>query len=252
MKLTVVLPTYNEAENLPKMIEALLGLNIADLSVLIVDDNSPDGTGQIADQLAAQMPGKISVLHRAGKLGLGTAYIEGFRKALAAGADFVLQMDCDFSHDPKYIPSMINELESCDCDIVIGSRYIKGGSVDETWSIGRKLLSWWANSVYVGLILRTRAKDATGGFRLWRCHVLQGMDLSRIRSSGYIFQVETIYVAEKLGYKVSEVPIYFADRRVGQSKMSFKVQLEAALRVWQVRMRHRDLKPSMRLPVSEQ
>ncbi|MBI5960749.1 MAG: polyprenol monophosphomannose synthase [Chloroflexi bacterium] len=249
MKLTVVLPTFNEAENLAKMIDTLMGLSIPGLSVLIVDDNSPDGTGQIADTLAAQMPDKLSVLHRRGKLGLGTAYIEGFRWAMEHGADYMLQMDCDFSHDPKYIPSMIQELESCGCDIVIGSRYIKGGSVDESWGISRKLLSWFANSVYVNMILRTHAKDATGGFRLWRRDVLEGMDLSRVRSNGYIFQVETIYVAEKLGYQVSEVPIYFADRRLGQSKMSFKVQLEAALRVWQVFMRHRQLNPSMRLPV---
>ena len=248
MKLIAILPTYNEAENLPRMIEALLALALqVDLSILVVDDNSPDGTGRIADDLAARMPDKIEVIHRAGKLGLGTAYIEGFRRAFEKGADCVLQMDTDFSHDPKYVPQIIQEMETCGCDIVIGSRYVKGGSVDETWGIGRKLLSWWANSVYVNLILRTKAKDATGGFRLWRTDVLKSMDLSRIRSSGYVFQVETIYVAEKLGYQVREVPIYFADRRVGQSKMSFRVQSEAALRVWQVWWRHRALKPSMRL-----
>jgi dolichol-phosphate mannosyltransferase len=248
MKLTVVLPTYNEKENLKRMIECLLALQVpVDLAVLIVDDNSPDGTGQIADDLAAQNGGKIGVMHRAGKLGLGTAYIEGFHRALDQGADYVLQMDCDFSHDPKYIPQMIEQMETCSCDIVIGSRYIKGGSVDETWSVGRKLLSWWANSIYVRMILRTHAKDATGGFRLWKRAVLEGMDLSRVRSSGYVFQVETIYVAEKLGYTDTEVPIYFADRKAGQSKMSFKIQFEAALRVWQVWARHRHLKPSMRV-----
>jgi dolichol-phosphate mannosyltransferase len=248
MKLTVVLPTYNEKENLKRMIECLLALQVpVDLAVLIVDDNSPDGTGQIADDLAAQNGGKIGVMHRAGKLGLGTAYIEGFHRALDQGADYVLQMDCDFSHDPKYIPQMIEQMETCSCDIVIGSRYIKGGSVDETWSVGRKLLSWWANSIYVRMILRTHAKDATGGFRLWKRAVLEGMDLSQIRSSGYVFQVETIYVAEKLGYTDTEVPIYFADRKAGQSKMSFKIQFEAALRVWQVWARHRHLKPSMRV-----
>jgi dolichol-phosphate mannosyltransferase len=248
MKLTVVLPTYNEKENLTRMIESLLALDVPiDLSVLVVDDNSPDGTGQIADDLAAQNGRKISVIHRAGKLGLGTAYIEGFHRALEQGADYVMQMDCDFSHDPKYIPQMIELMKTCGCDIVIGSRYIKGGSVDETWSIGRKLLSWWANSIYVRMILRTHAKDATGGFRLWKRDVLEGMDLSRVRSSGYVFQVETIYVAEKLGYTDAEVPIYFADRKAGRSKMSFKIQLEAALRVWQVWVRHRHLKPSMRI-----
>jgi dolichol-phosphate mannosyltransferase len=248
MKITVVLPTYNEAENLPRMIETLLALSVpADLSVLVVDDNSPDGTGQIADDLASQLPGKVSVLHRASKLGLGTAYIEGFRQALESGADYILQMDCDFSHDPKYIPQMIEQMTNRDCDIVIGSRYVKGGSVDETWSVGRKLLSWWANSIYVRLILRTKAKDATAGFRLWKRGVLEGLDLSRIRSNGYVFQVETIYVAEKLGYTDSEVPIHFADRKVGRSKMSLRIQIEAALRVWQVWARHRHLKPSMRV-----
>ena len=248
MKLTVVLPTYNEKENLTRMIESLLALDVpADLSVLVVDDNSPDGTGQIADDLAAQHEGRVSVMHRAGKQGLGTAYIEGFRKAFAQGAEYVMQMDCDFSHDPKYIPHMIDLMKTCGCDIVIGSRYVKGGSVDETWSIGRKLLSWWANSVYVRMILRTHAKDATGGFRLWKREVLEGMDLSRVRSSGYVFQVETIYVAEKLGYTDEEVPIYFADRKAGRSKMSFKIQFEAALRVWQVWVRHRHLRPSMRV-----
>lgn len=251
MKLTVVLPTYNEAENLNRMIDALLALEVpVDLSVLVVDDNSPDGTGQMADDVAAKMPGKIGVLHRAGKLGLGTAYIEGFHRALEQGADYVMQMDCDFSHDPKYIPQMIEQMARCNCDIVIGSRYVKGGSVDETWGIGRKLLSWWANSVYVRLILWTKAKDATGGFRLWKRQVLEGMDLGRIRSNGYVFQVETIYVAEKLGYTDAEVPIHFADRKAGQSKMSFRIQMEAALRVWQVWMRHRHLKPSMRVSVS--
>jgi dolichol-phosphate mannosyltransferase len=247
MKLTVVLPTYNEAENLPKMIDALLALSMpVDLSVLVVDDNSPDGTGKIADDLAAKLPGKVNVMHRAGKLGLGTAYIAGFRWALEQGADYVLQMDCDFSHDPKYIPAMIEKMAGCGCDVVIGSRYIKGGSLDETWGVGRKLLSWWANSVYVRLILHTNAQDATGGFRLWKRAVLEGMDLNRIRSNGYVFQVETIYVAEKLGYTNAEVPIYFADRKAGRSKMSFRIQIEAALRVWQVWARHRHLKPAMR------
>jgi dolichol-phosphate mannosyltransferase len=248
MKLTVVLPTYNEAENLTRMIEALLALAVpVDLSVLVVDDNSPDGTGQMADDLAAQKPGKVNVVHRAGKQGLGTAYIAGFRRALEQGADYILQMDCDFSHDPKYIPQMIERMTNSRCDIVIGSRYVKGGSVDETWGIGRKLLSWWANSIYVRMILRTHAKDATGGFRLWKRQVLEGMDLNRLRSNGYVFQVETIYVAEKLGFTDSEVPIHFADRKAGHSKMSFTIQMEAALRVWQVWARHRHLKPSMRV-----
>jgi dolichol-phosphate mannosyltransferase len=251
MKKTVVLPTYNEAENLQNMIDALMELDVPDLSVLVVDDNSPDGTGRIADDIAAQMPDKVAVLHRPGKQGLGKAYIHGFHEAMARGAEAVIQMDCDFSHPPSAIPRMVEAMETCDCDIVLGSRYIKGGSLDEDWGVGRKLLSWWANSIYVRLILGTKARDATGGFRLWKSDVLRGIDLNRIRSNGYVFQVETIYVAEKLGYTAAEVPIHFKDRHAGMSKMSFRVQSEAALRVWQVWWRHRGLKPSMRRNFTE-
>jgi dolichol-phosphate mannosyltransferase len=246
MKTVVVLPTYNEAENLSKMIDALLALPVSDFSVIIVDDNSPDGTGKIADDLSQKFPGRVSVLHRPGKQGLGVAYIHGFGEAMKLGADAVLQMDCDFSHPVAAIPEMIKTMVDGNYDIVLGSRYTKGGRLDETWGVGRKLLSWWANSIYVRSILRIPVADATGGFRLWKTDVLRGMDLNRIRSNGYVFQVETIYVAKKLGYKITEIPIYFADRREGQSKMSFKVQSEAALRVWQVWWRHRGLKPSMR------
>lgn len=246
MKITVVLPTYNEAENIAKMVDALLGLPVQDLSILVVDDNSPDGTGQIADKLATQNPGRVQVMHRTGKQGLGTAYVQGFHEAIKNGAEALLQMDSDFSHSPTYIPEMVKALETCQCDIVLGSRYTKGGRLDEEWGIGRKLLSWWANSIYVRSILHTKVKDATGGFRLWRKEVLEGIDMNRIRSNGYVFQVETIYVAEKLGYRATEIPIYFADRKEGTSKMSFRVQSEAALRVWQVWMRHRHLKPSDR------
>jgi dolichol-phosphate mannosyltransferase len=248
MKIVVVLPTYNEAENLPVMIDRLMTLELpAELSVMVVDDNSPDGTGQIADELAAKHPGRVEVMHRQGKEGLGKAYISAFRTLFDRDIDCILQMDCDFSHDPKFIPDMVAKMQECGCDIVIGSRYTKGGSVDTTWGLWRKLLSWWANSIYVRAILGTKTKDATGGFRLWRKDVLRGMGLDRVRSNGYVFQVETIYVAEKLGYQPEEVPIYFADRQVGESKMSFRVQIEAALRVWQVLARHRALKPSDRV-----
>lgn len=249
MKIVVVLPTYNEAENLENMVEALMALPVEDdLSVLVVDDNSPDGTGQIADRLASERPERVEVLHRPGKEGLGRAYIHGFSVALARGAEAIMQMDCDFSHSPSYIPQMIETLKTTGCDIVIGSRYTKGGRLDETWGFGRKLLSWWANSVYVRLILREGTRDATGGFRLWRRAVIEAMDWSRIRANGYVFQVETIYVAERLGFCVREIPIYFADRTAGTSKMSFRVQAEAALRVWQVWLRHRHLTPADRQP----
>ncbi|MFZ4814151.1 MAG: polyprenol monophosphomannose synthase [Phototrophicaceae bacterium] len=244
----VVLPTYNERENLPKMLDALMALDVPGrLTVLVADDNSPDGTGQIADEYAARYPERISVLHRPGKSGLGRAYIASFEHAiLNTDADYVLQMDSDFSHQPKYIPQLITEIEK-GYDIVIGSRYIQGGSVDETWSLFRKLLSWFANRIYIFVLLNLPIKDATGGFRIWRIQTLIGMDLRRIQSNGYIFQTEMAYVAHKLGYTTSEIPIHFPDRREGTSKMGLKIQVEAALRVFQVRYNHHNLKPSMRL-----
>jgi len=251
-KVMVLIPTFNEAENLEKMVQTVLSLPIDGLEIMILDDNSPDGTGAIADALAAAQPGRVHPVHRPRKEGLGRAYVDGFARALAAGADLIAQMDCDFSHPPEKLPEMVARALEPGHDVVVGSRYAPGGTLDTAWGWHRKLLSWWANRVYVRLILGEKLRDATGGFRLWRREVLQGMDLDRIRSNGYVFQVETIYVAEKLGYKVDEIPIYFADRRQGQSKMSFKIQLEAALRVWQVWLRHRHLTPSMRLPVPDQ
>lgn len=254
MNLTVVLPTYNEAENLAPMITALMSLKVPEtrLSVLVVDDNSPDGTGELADELCAEFPGRMKVLHRPGKQGLGRAYRAGFSHALQNGADAILQMDCDFSHQPKYIPQMVEALK--DADLVIGSRFAPGGGVDETWGWWRKLLSWFANSVYIRLILHTPVRDMTGGFKLWRRDTLLGLGLERIYSNGYIFQTEMNYVALKLDYRVKEIPIYFPDRTVGESKMSFIIEYEAALRVFQVWARHRNLKPSDRasgVPVIE-
>ena len=246
MHLTIVLPTYNEAENLADIVEALLKLPLGiDLSILVVDDNSPDGTGKIADQLAQDDPEHISVLHRAGKEGLGKAYLAGFEVALENGADYILQMDCDGSHRPEYIPKMLEAI--AECDMVLGSRFASGGRVDETWAWWRKLLSWFANSVYVRLILNTSLRDSTGGFRLWRRETLIGMDIqNRIESNGYVFQVEMAYVALRLGYKIIEIPIYFPDRERGESKMSFHIQYEAALRVLGVWRRHRRLRPQHR------
>lgn len=244
-KLMVVPPTYNEAENLPLIIDALLALPVPNLHVLIVDDSSPDGTGQIADRLAAAHSGQIAVLHRTEKNGLGPAYIAGFKQAIDLGADYIIQMDADFSHQPKYIPELIARLES-GWDCVIASRFTRGGGVDETWSIYRKVLSWFANRVYVRLLLAIPVSDATAGYRIWRRETLIGMDLDRIRSNGYVFQVEMAYVACRLGYKVTEIPIYFPDRERGESKMDLRIQLEAALRVWQVMFRHHGLKPTTR------
>ena len=244
-KTIIVLPTYNEAENLPLMVEALFALDLPELHLLIVDDESPDGTGDLAETLAQQHDGRMSVLHRKEKSGLGPAYIAGFKQALALGADYVLQMDADFSHQPRYIPEMIALLEK-GADMVLGSRFIRGGSVDESWGVYRKLLSWWANRLYVPTILHIPVYDATGGYRLWRRETLIGIDLDRIHSNGYVFQVEMAYVTVRLGFKVVETPIYFPDRKRGESKMDSKIALEAAKRVFEIRRRHHQLNPLMR------
>lgn len=239
-KITVVIPTYNEAENIKALANALWELPLPNVRILVVDDGSPDGTGQIADDLANQHPGKISVLHRQGKLGLGSAYIKGFQKALEGEPDVIVQMDADFSHSPGALPEFFKRIE--EADAVLGSRYVSGGSLDERWGVGRRLLSWFGN-YYSRLILNLPIHDATGGFRMWRRETLQGMPLEHIRSDGYVFQVEMAYVALKLGYRLVEHPIHFEDRRIGQSKMSLRIQIEAALRVWQILWLHRRLSP---------
>lgn len=235
--IVVVIPTFNEAENLPRLVSALFALPL-DLHVLIVDDNSPDGTGRIADELAAH-DRRLRVLHREGKLGLRSAYLSGFRLALDGGAEAVMQMDADFSHDPAKIPEMVRKLETC--DLVLGSRYVPGGSVDQHWPLWRKGLSAFAN-FYARTVLGLPFRDVTTGFRLWRRETLLGMPLERIQSSGYVFLVEMAYLAGCLKYRIGEIPIYFADRRWGKSKMSFKIQAEAALRIWWVWWNYRDLK----------
>jgi dolichol-phosphate mannosyltransferase len=244
-KIIVVIPTYNEAGNIGKMVDALMNLAGLDLQLLVVDDNSPDGTGQLADALAAQHSGRIHVLHRKGKEGLGPAYIAGFKRALKLGAEYIIQMDCDFSHQPSYIPLLVNKLEE-GYDAVIASRFTEGGGVDKNWSWRRKLLSWFANSVYIRILLGVPVSDATGGYRIWKRETLIGMNLERIRSNGYSFQVEMAYVATRLGFRVTEVPIYFPDREVGESKMDVRIPLEAAVRVWQMIARHRRLTPKKR------
>ncbi|RMF51476.1 MAG: polyprenol monophosphomannose synthase [Chloroflexota bacterium] len=243
-KTLIVVPTYNEAENIERLVSALLSLPVPDLSILIVDDNSPDGTGKIADSLAAQQPERVYVIHREGKQGLGTAYLQGFRWALERGYEAIGQMDADFSHNPDDVPRLLAALDRADA--VIGSRYVTGGRLDERWSIWRRLLSWWANRVWVGLILNSPVHDNTGGFRMWRRETLLGMDLDRIRSNGYVFQVEITYLALRLGYRFAEVPIYFADRKYGRSKMGLRIQLEAAIGVLKVRHRYRSLTAAQR------
>jgi dolichol-phosphate mannosyltransferase len=236
-KVFIVIPTYNEANNLPIMAAELFNLGVEGLEIVVVDDDSPDGTGNIADGLVKEYNGKFHVIHREGKLGLGTAYIRGFKYALSQGADYVVQMDADFSHSPTYIEKFINEISSH--DVVVGSRYINGGKVDERWGWGRWFLSWWANSVWVRLILGVNTKDATAGFKCWRRSALEKVELDQIRSNGYVFQVEMCYAAEKKGLRIKEIPIYFEDRRIGKSKMSARVKLEAAARVFEIRWRYR-------------
>ena len=244
----IVLPTYNECENIVRLLPALFDLKVADLHVLVVDDNSPDGTGEIVETLAEQADyaGRLHVLHRPEKQGLGPAYIQGFAQALSLGADYVIQMDADLSHQPKYIPGLLRQAR--EYDIVIGSRYVTGGSVDESWGPLRKLLSWWANRAYTPTILRMPVRDATGGFRIYRRDALIGIDMERVKSNGYVFMVEMIYVAFRLGYRIGEIPIHFPDRQHGASKMSGVIALEAALRVWQIRLRHRNLRPLAEAP----
>jgi len=242
--LFVVMPTYNEIENLEKIVTAIFDLNLPNLHILVVDDNSPDGTGEKAEALGRVYDGRVKVLHRTQKAGLGPAYIAGFKHALSLGADFIIQMDADFSHQPKYIPQLFEMIQSC--DLVIASRYLKGGGVDESWGPFRKLLSWWANQVYVTMILHIPSTDATGGFRCWRRETLIGLDLERVRSNGYVFQVEMAYLTHKLGYTLKEFPIYFPDRERGQSKMDLRIAVEAAMRTWQIRSRHHGLHPSDR------
>jgi dolichol-phosphate mannosyltransferase len=236
--ITVVVPTYNEAENLTRLAAVLFSLSLDDLRLLVVDDHSPDGTGELADQLAQEHAPKIFVIHRTGKLGLGTAYLAGFRQALKDGADLVCQMDADFSHPPEKIPELVKAIARS--DVALGSRYVPGGNLDVKWPLWRKGLSTFGNW-YARTILGLSVQDVTGGFRLWKRATLEGMPLDRIRSNGYMFQVEMTYVASKLGYQFVEVPIYFADRKFGTSKMSFSIQVEAAFRTWQLRGMYRDL-----------
>ena len=238
MKITSVIPTYNEAENITRLIPKLFELPLGNFHVLIVDDNSSDGTGQIADEFSKTYDGRVEVIHRPGKLGLGSAYVQGFQYALENGADVVGQMDADFSHPPEKLVEMKAALESC--DVVVGSRYIEGGSVDHDWPIWRKGLSAWGN-FYARTILGIPISDCTGAFRLIRRDVMERIPLHRVRSNGYVFQVELIYLAYLAGAKFGEVPIYFADRQYGTSKMSLKIQIEAAIRVWMLLFQYRDL-----------
>lgn len=218
----VVVPTYNEAENLPVLIEQLLDLDLG-LLPIVVDDNSPDGTGKLADDLARAHP-QVSVVHRASKLGLGTAYIAGFRKAFALQADYVMTMDADFSHNPRYVPDMLAVMR--DFDLVIGSRYVPGGDT-RYCTLVRRVLSRGANG-FAKLVLGLQAGDCTAGFRCYRSVVLQSIPLDEVFSSGYSFLIEMLYKCQQLGFRVGEVPIIFENRQRGASKIS-KVEIVKAV-----------------------
>lgn len=232
MKAVVCLPTYNERENLEPMVRALGEVLPEGGSVLVIDDGSPDGTGTIADGLAAELPW-VEVLHRARKDGLGRAYVAGFERALAGGAELVLEIDCDFSHDPKDVPRLIAAVEA-GADLALGSRYVDGGGT-ANWGLARRLISRGASLYTRALLMPVR--DATGGFKCYRRRVLEAIDLDGIEAAGYVFQIETTYRALRKGFRVEEVPIRFTDRTRGQSKMSRAIVLEAVWKVPALRLR---------------
>jgi dolichol-phosphate mannosyltransferase len=224
--LWLVMPTYNEAPNLDGIVRAaaaeLQRVGSGDYRILIVDDNSPDGTGAIADSLASELPA-VEVLHRAAKAGLGQAYLAGFARALEGGAELVIEMDADFSHDPRYLGDLLAAAE--DADLVLGSRYVRGGGV-RNWGLLRRLVSR-GGGIYARLILRVQIHDLTGGFKCIRREVLEAIDLPSVRAEGYVFQIEVTYRAILAGFKVREVPIVFSDRTAGSSKMSSRIAIEA-------------------------
>ena len=236
-RVLVVTPTYNEADNLEAFVRALFGA-VPDAHVLVVDDGSPDGTGKIADRLAGSDE-RVRVLHRGGKLGIGTAYLDGFRFGLREGYDVLVQMDTDLSHDPAHLPAMLRAIEE-GADVVLGSRNIAGGGV-RGWGLGRHVLSK-GGSLYSRTILGLSIRDLTSGYKAFRREVLEGLDLASIRSEGYSFQIEMTWRALRGGFSVVEVPIVFVDRRAGESKMSRQIFLEAVAMVWKLRLdqvRHR-------------
>jgi dolichol-phosphate mannosyltransferase len=227
----VLLPTYNESDNLPVIAERLLAY--ADLRVLVIDDGSPDGTGPLADTIAAASGGRLQVLHRHGRRGLGRSYLDGMRAALATDAELIVQMDADLSHDPAYVPDLV--AAAARHDIVVGSRYLQGVSV-VNWPLRRLILSTFANW-YVRTITRMRVRDCTAGFRCWRREAIARLPLDRIVSDGYSFQVETLYLALEAGCTVGEVPIIFVERRVGSSKISGGVIRESFFTPWRLALR---------------
>lgn len=229
MKTLIIIPTYNEIENLRPLLEAIFA-NAPQTDILIVDDNSPDGTGALADQIHDE-DARVHVLHRSGKLGLGTAYIAGFKYAIAQGYDAAFEMDADFSHDPKYLPDFLKAIEQA--DLVIGSRYVQGGDTPN-WTLLRRIISGGGNT-FARFVLGLPIHDCTAGYRCYRRQVLESIDLDSIQALGYAFQVELVYRVLKAGFKIVEIPIVFMDRRVGKSKMSRTIFIEGFL--WVIRAR---------------
>ncbi|MRG92524.1 polyprenol monophosphomannose synthase [Polyangium spumosum] len=230
-RILVVTPTYNERDNLPRFVRSVLEV-VPEAHVLVVDDASPDGTGEVADALAAEDT-RVAVLHRPGKLGLGTAYVDGFRRALERGYDVVVEMDADLSHDPKYLPAFLQAIEE-GADVVLGSRNVAGGGV-VGWGPGRHVLSK-GGSLYARTILGVPIRDLTTGFKAFSRRALLAIDIETLRSNGYSFQIETTYRALRKGLRVVEVPIVFVDRRAGHSKMSRSIFAEAVVEVWRLRL----------------
>lgn len=228
---TVVTPTYNERANLETLVKKIFNLGISDLKLIIVDDNSPDGTGELADELSRKYP--IRVIHREKKEGLGKAYVEAFEVVLRQAQDYIIQLDADLSHDPAVIPKMLEKIK--DCDLVLGSRYISGGKI-ENWDFFRRLISYFGN-IYARIILWLPYHDLTGGFKCYRREVLQNINLGSLSSTGYNFQIETTYRAHQKGYKICEVPISFTERKTGASKFNLGIILEAFLKVLLLRFR---------------
>lgn len=231
-KIYIVIPTYNEKANIKKLLARIFDLGIDSLYVLVVDDNSPDGTGKIVDQLK-QNNSQLDILHRGQKQGLGKAYLAGFEKALSQGADYIFEMDADFSHDPKYIPKFLTAIQNS--DLVLGSRYVVGGGV-ANWNLVRRLISRWGN-IYARFVLGLPFYDLTGGFKCYRRGPLEQIIKSEPSSLGYNFQIETTYQAFKLGFRIKEIPIIFTERIEGQSKFNLKIVLEGFWKVIMLRLK---------------
>jgi dolichol-phosphate mannosyltransferase len=240
-KALIIIPTYNEAENLDPLIAQILALNSCiPLDILVIDDNSPDGTGDIADRLSQTHP-NVHALHRPGKMGLGTAYVQGFAWATERGYDYIFEMDCDFSHHPRYLPTFLEKIRTS--DLVIGSRYVKGGRTPD-WGLMRKLISRGGNT-FARLMLNLKTHDCTGGYRCYRREILEHIPWEDINLQGYGFQVSAVYYVEQMGGKVVEFPIVFEDRRVGQSKMSTKIFIEAFTYVIKMAIQRRFFRPEI-------